>query len=365
MYDTYTCGGYIDSQRTECSLHYIYASDVEAAVYAVIQEQLKLAADMEEVVKDPADKHKLIIDPEAAAIVKEIFGYAIDGMRLVDIARRLNEKGYETPARYFQRKNLDKRNFHNTSDKDCWNHNSIRRILKQEMYYGAVVGHKREGIGVEWKQSVGVPKEEQVIVDGMHQGIVTKEEFLEAQKIFRKQGKTKCVVEKTYQLWRKVKCGTCGQAMTMKSGVVRGVDYRYFHCHHATVQVGEGGCTKECFREEALNAVVWNSVKGLLSAAGDAKKRIGKKQAVAEKNYTNNTKYILTDFEITFKEKADVTEEEKAQFCSDIENAYDINEEDMEEIRSRSISMYAETDRAIDPGESVSNVNCYYSGSFY
>ena len=123
--------------------------------------------------KDPADKHKLIIDPEAAAVVKEIFGYAISGMRLVDIARRLNEKGYETPARYFQRKNPDKRNFHNTSDKDCWNHNSVRRILKQEMYYGAVVGHKREGIGVGWKQSVGVPKEEQVIVEGMHQGIVT------------------------------------------------------------------------------------------------------------------------------------------------------------------------------------------------
>ena len=41
MYGNYTCGGYIDSHRTRCSLHYIYASDVEAAVYAVIQEQLK------------------------------------------------------------------------------------------------------------------------------------------------------------------------------------------------------------------------------------------------------------------------------------------------------------------------------------
>ena len=51
MYGTYTCGGYIDSHRTACSLHYIYASDVEAAVYAVIQEQLKQAADMEEVME--------------------------------------------------------------------------------------------------------------------------------------------------------------------------------------------------------------------------------------------------------------------------------------------------------------------------
>ena len=51
MYGTYTCGGYIDSHRTKCSLHYIYASVVEAAVYAVLQEQLKQAADMEEVME--------------------------------------------------------------------------------------------------------------------------------------------------------------------------------------------------------------------------------------------------------------------------------------------------------------------------
>lgn len=59
--------------------------------------------------RDPADKHKLIIDPEAAALVREIFEKAIDGNRLVDIVRYCNEKGYDTPARYFQRKNPDKR----------------------------------------------------------------------------------------------------------------------------------------------------------------------------------------------------------------------------------------------------------------
>ena len=51
MYGNFTCGGYIDSHRTECSLHYIYASDVETAVYAVIQEQLKQAADMEAIME--------------------------------------------------------------------------------------------------------------------------------------------------------------------------------------------------------------------------------------------------------------------------------------------------------------------------
>lgn len=175
---------------------------------------------------------------------------------------------------------------------DCWNDNSIRRILKQEMYYGAVVQHKREGIGVGWKQSVEVPKKEQIIVEGMHPGIVTKEEFRKAQEIFHKRGLVKRVEDKDYPLWRKVKCGNCGRAMPMKSGVVRGVDYRYFYCQHATVQVGEGGCTREFMREDILNEIVWDSVKGLLSAAADAGKRVGKKKAAAEKSNAGTVKNL-------------------------------------------------------------------------
>lgn len=242
--------------------------------------------------RDPADKHKLVIDPEAAAVIREIFDMAIEGKKLVEIARYLNEKGIETPARYFQRKNPKKNKFRNTSAVNCWNDNSIRRILKQEMYYGAVVQHKREGIGVGWKQSVGVPKEEQIIVEGMHPGIVTKEEFRKAQEIFHKRGPVKRVVDKGYPLWRKVKCGNCGRAMPMKSGVVRGVDYRYFYCQHATVQIGEGGCTKEFMREDILNEIVWDSAKGLLSAAADARKRIVKKKAAAEKSSAGTVKKL-------------------------------------------------------------------------
>ena len=83
-------------------------------------------------------------------------------------------------------------------------------------------------------------------------------------------------------------------------------------------------------------------------------------------NYTNNTQYTLTNFEITFKEKAGVTEEEKVKFYSDIQKKFEASDEDMEDLKSRPISMHAETDRVVNPSESASNVNCYYyGGSFY
>ena len=242
--------------------------------------------------KDPEDYHKLMIDPEAAPIVREIFEAAISGMRITDIARMLNEKGYETPARYYQRKHPEKNKFKNTSELDCWNHNSVRRTLKQEMYYGAVVGHRREGIGVGWKHSVAIPKDEQIIVEGKHPGIVTKEEFMEAQKIFRKRREIKQVTDKSYPLWKKVRCGTCGRAMPFKDRIIRGKPYRYFGCPHSQAQVGDGGCSKEYIREDVLNEVVWESIKVLLSTAEDAKKKVRQRQQEADRDNSRLVKKL-------------------------------------------------------------------------
>lgn len=83
-------------------------------------------------------------------------------------------------------------------------------------------------------------------------------------------------------------------------------------------------------------------------------------------SYTNDTQYTITNFEITFNEKAGITEEEKSDFYSDIQKKFELSDEDMDDLKSRSISMRAETDRVVKPGESISNVNCYYyGGSFY
>ena len=83
-------------------------------------------------------------------------------------------------------------------------------------------------------------------------------------------------------------------------------------------------------------------------------------------SYTNNTKYTITDFKITLKEKAGITEEEKSDFCADIQSDFDASDEDMEEVRNQPISMHAEANRVLNPGESVSNINCYYyEGYFY
>ena len=231
--------------------------------------------------KDPRDKHKLIVDPEAAAVVREIFDMAIAKMRIIDMARTLNERGVETPGQYYRCKHPGTKKFINSSDKACWTHANLRTILKQEMYYGAIVGHKRQGIGVGCKHTVSVPKEEQFIVEGRHEGIITKEEFLKAQEIFCEIGETKNVIPKTYPLYRKVKCGICGRAMSYKTYSRNGVTYRYFTCPHAKEQTGEDGCCKRYVIEDNLNEIVWSVIRQLLDMTDAFKQKLDKQNNVS------------------------------------------------------------------------------------
>ena len=234
--------------------------------------------------KDPKDKHKLIVDPEAAAVVREIFDMAIAKMRIIDMARTLNERGVETPGQYYRRRHPGTKRFINSSDKACWTHANLRTILKQEMYYGAIVGHKRQGIGVGYKHTVSVPKEEQFIVESRHEGIITKEEFLKAQEIFCEIGETKNVIPKTYPLYKKVKCGICGRAMSYKTYFRNGVTYRYFTCPHAKEQTGEDGCCRRYIIEDNLNEIVWSVIRQLLDMTGVFKQKLDKQNNVSRQD---------------------------------------------------------------------------------
>lgn len=83
-------------------------------------------------------------------------------------------------------------------------------------------------------------------------------------------------------------------------------------------------------------------------------------------DYTNNTSYTILEFKITFKERKDITEEEKTNFYTDIQKKLKATDSDMDSLKNKPIAIRAETERIVEPHESVSNVNCYYyDGAFY
>jgi len=82
-------------------------------------------------------------------------------------------------------------------------------------------------------------------------------------------------------------------------------------------------------------------------------------------NYKNNSKYTISSFEITFKEKTGVTDEEKENFFTDVKKRFEISDDDIAELKEESISMYAETYKVANPGESVKDAYCFYYSGFY
>lgn len=122
------------------------------------------------------------------------------------------------------------------------------------------------------------------IREGRHEGIITKEEFQKAQEIFYKICETKKVIPKTFPLYRKVKCGICGRAMSYRTYYRNGVTYRYFICPHAKEQVGEDGCCKRYVIEDNLNEIVWSVIRRLLDMPADFKKRLDKQNNVSRQD---------------------------------------------------------------------------------
>ena len=49
-------------------------------------------------VRDPDNRHKLLVDPESAGTVKRVFAFALEGKNLSEIARVLNKEKVECPG---------------------------------------------------------------------------------------------------------------------------------------------------------------------------------------------------------------------------------------------------------------------------
>ena len=168
-------------------------------------------------VKDPADRSRLVIDPEAAETVRRIFRMTADGQRKEQLARQLNAEGVPTPMLYKRAAGCTRTKWNNLFDENFWTGGLIYGILRDERYVGRVVygKHTRDRIG--HAHVVRVDREDWIVVDDTHEGIVTQEEFDRAQAAIRA---LECGAVKNHRhpLQKKVRCATCGYAMSRVQG---------------------------------------------------------------------------------------------------------------------------------------------------
>lgn len=133
-------------------------------------------------IKDPHDKTKWIVDPEAAAIVLRIFQMSIGGMGTYQIAKTLTQERVETPAYYRAKHSSDSYKGKVLKYPYRWQGNTVNHILEKHEYLGHTVNFRTRKESYKDKHPTQNPREDWVIFEDTHEAIVDPETWEAAQR---------------------------------------------------------------------------------------------------------------------------------------------------------------------------------------
>ena len=154
----------------------------------------------------------------------------------------------------------------------------IRRIIKNPVYCGKIAYGRRKtekvhGTRNEYKL---VEQDDYLVVDGLHEGIVSEELWNQAQVKMIAQAKkyehvNKAKDTKTHLLSGLVKCPVCGAGMYGNKSIKhrkdgsKYKDFYYYGCKHRTMTRGHKCDYKKQIQEEVLDASVIEIITKLVS----------------------------------------------------------------------------------------------------
>ena len=190
--------------------------------------------------KDPKDKHKLIIDKDASENVIKIFNDIIEGKTASKIANELNKNKVLTPYVYKMKNDniaIDKK----------WNAKMINVILQNRVYTGDLIQGKKKVENYRTHKLITTNKDEWIITENHHEPIISKEKFDEVQEILNKNKSARNNKAKDL-FYSFLKCTDCGSSFTLR----KVKKYEYYHC---TSYVRNGSCTSHSIRKDKLTEI--------------------------------------------------------------------------------------------------------------
>lgn len=182
--------------------------------------------------KSEVNHNKIVIDKEAAKIVKKIFELATNDMGLTAIVRYLNENHIPTPMQYARANGLTGKYNDGSGN---WNTRSVKHILTNSTYTGILIQGKNKRI-----------------VENTHEALIDSNSFEIVQKNLQsKISNVETKPQSTENLLKgKIICGCCGRKMQRKRGTNH-ADWYFFTCN-TNNRIAVGMCTGMYIREEEI-----------------------------------------------------------------------------------------------------------------
>lgn len=209
---------------------------------------------------------KLVIDPNAAEIVKNIFQMAAEGKSFADITRTLNEAKVLTIDEYMQNAGnpINFQHF-DTIKKKMWSTSTVSAIIRDEIYLGVRIWGKTKCSMHTGHKAVLNDEEDWIRIENAHEAIISQGVFDEANRLHpRKKRAEISESRKNHTIKRKVKqpafliCGNCGRALIKETAHI-------LKCNAGRTN-GDKICREFSVRREELETSIMEYVRKYASA---------------------------------------------------------------------------------------------------
>lgn len=192
-------------------------------------------------IKDPNDKHKLIIDEEASKVVKRIFELYLQLHSQSGVMKILTKEKIPIPEVYKQtRRGIKVKNPYD------WNYHTVRNILRNQMYIGDMVQNVHIKKSFREKKIIKTSKEDWIIVEGTHEPIIDKDTFYRVQNLLDANYRQPT---KPYEriFGGIMYCHECGHKIGVgnpkKNSGPKGKQYLYTYCNYYRKNSSYNKCT--------------------------------------------------------------------------------------------------------------------------
>lgn len=248
-----------------------YCEELSDSIHAVFDTKIKQGKFIGSFapygyIKNPKDKNSLVVDSEAAKVVKRIFRLYISGNSIETICEILSNERIPSPAVYKKQQGLSykfKQEYNYCEKYGLWSETTVRRILSNQSYIGHMVQGKTRKMNYKSKQMVSMEKEKWVIVYNTHEAIIDKDDFELVQKLLKVKVRRNKRSAKLQVLSGKLQCAQCGSAL-VRSGRNHNSTRNYIRCQLAKKSKGEYCTTHKAVIEE-IEQAVFEKVKSLIN----------------------------------------------------------------------------------------------------
>ena len=218
------------------------------------------------------EDERVIVDEEAAPVVKQIYDLCLAGNGPSKIARVLTEQGVPTPGTLEYRRTGSTRRYH--PGYECkWATNTIVHILERKEYLGHLVNFKTEKVSYKVKSSVENPEEKQVIFENAHEPIIDPDTWERVQEL-RKQRKRPNRYDEVGLFSGLLYCAACGSVLYQQRYENKTRKQDCYICGNYKKRTHD--CTAHFIRTDLLTAGVTANLKKITAYAAKHEKQFMK-----------------------------------------------------------------------------------------